>query len=376
MFEFKKLESVCEIINQKPSQFDGYKQYIATGDLQNSSIISSNDVTYEGRPSRADSIVNSGDVIFAKMANTEKTLLINNTHEEMLFSTGFAVLRPVTEVLDSGYLYHILRSDRFLSEKDRLSSGATQKAITNRKLMKMRIPVPQLSEQRRIASILNKSDDLGLYSDKCEFMRKLLIRSKFADMFEKDIESENHLPLDQICKIVDCPHSTPQYSNEPTGYYCVRSQDLTSNGELIFEKMMYVAKTTFDDRISRHRPKGGDVLFLREGSIGRSAIIPADVKICLGQRIMILSPNHEVINSTFLHHMILSDRFQHSLNRFKMGTTAGRVNIKDLRGMLMPIPDMSKQTEFQKFVDILDSVPNTKRLYSTMYESISQELLI
>ena len=78
-------------------------------------------------------------------------------------------------------------------------------------------------------------------------------------MFEMDIENETHLPLEQICKIVDCPHSTPQYSDEPTGYYCVRSQDLTDEGQLVFENMRQVSRDTFENRISRHAPKAEDI---------------------------------------------------------------------------------------------------------------------
>ena len=150
---------------------------------------------------------------------------------------------------------------------------------------------------------------------------------------------------------------------------------MTDEGELIFGKMLQVTRDTFEHRISRHMPKAGDVLFLREGSIGRCAIIPNDVEICLGQRIMILSPNENIINPTYLHYLILSDRFQHSLNRFKLGTTAGRVNIKDLRGLLIPIPEFSRQVRFQKLADILNGVPYEEELFSTLSKSITQEIL-
>ena len=66
MAEILMLSSICSIIKQTPQQFDGYKEYVATGDLQNSEIISSTKVTYQNRPSRADCTVKSGDVLFAK----------------------------------------------------------------------------------------------------------------------------------------------------------------------------------------------------------------------------------------------------------------------------------------------------------------------
>ena len=138
---------------------------------------------------------------------------------------------------------------------------------------------------------------------------------------------------------------------------------------------MQVTRGTFENRISRHTPKAGDVLFLREGSIGRCAIIPNDVEICLGQRIMILSPHQNIINPTFLHYLILSDRFQHSLSRFKLGTTAGRVNIKDLRGLLIPTPELSKQIQFEKFANSLNRVPYAGDVFSLLSKSSTQSLI-
>jgi type I restriction enzyme, S subunit len=183
MFEIVILSSVCKIIKQTPQKFDGDKQYVATGDLKNSEIISSTKVTYENRPSRADCTVNAGDVLFAKMAGTEKTLVAKKYHEEMLFSTGFAVLRPVSGILDSGFLYHILRSENFLSQKDRMSSGATQRAITNKALSQMKISIPPLMEQKRIAAILDKTDEIEKNSMKAHKTRNLVIQSTFYAMF-------------------------------------------------------------------------------------------------------------------------------------------------------------------------------------------------
>ena len=112
MVEIRLLSSVCKIVKQTPQYFDGYKKYVATGDLKGSEITSFTDVTFANRPSRADCTVNSGDVLFARMAATEKTLIAGKKHEEMLFSTGFAILRPMPDVLDSTYLstFYVLKN--------------------------------------------------------------------------------------------------------------------------------------------------------------------------------------------------------------------------------------------------------------------------
>ena len=93
--------------------------------------------------------------------------------------------------------------------------------------------------------------------------------------------------LAAVCaNVVDCPHSTPKWTE--SGRLCVRTTNFKP-GLLDLSEARYVSEATFVERLERLRPKPGDILYSREGGIlGIACIIPPDVELCLGQRMMLL----------------------------------------------------------------------------------------
>jgi len=151
----KKLIEVCEIISPGIKKFDGVKKYVATADVDCDKIINFTEITYKNRPSRANIEVKENDVLVARMAETKKFLMADkNFQDNYIFSTGFAVLR-VKDGLISRYLFYFLTTKDFNLQKDKLAVGATQKAINNPALKKIKIPVPPLPIQQKIVERLD-----------------------------------------------------------------------------------------------------------------------------------------------------------------------------------------------------------------------------
>ena len=86
-----KFTDCIEIVGNRPDSFEGEKRYISTGalDINHIDENSVEIITYEDRPSRADLAVSAGDVIFAKMAGTQKNMVIDEENEDNIYSTGF-----------------------------------------------------------------------------------------------------------------------------------------------------------------------------------------------------------------------------------------------------------------------------------------------
>src|ERR1700730_13784721 len=95
--------------------------------------------------------------------------------------------------------------------------------------------------------------------------------------------------LEDICDgIFDCPHSTPIITVE--GPLLARSQDIRS-GILRVEEAAHVTSATYSERIVRAETQYGDILYSREGPyFGIAAEVPRGVKICLGQRMVLIRP--------------------------------------------------------------------------------------
>ena len=117
--EMKYLLEVSKICDKSVGEYSGIKKYSATGDIDYNKIINFEEVDYETKPSRANRMVLEGEILFAKMKGTTKVLKITDEiASEYIFSTGFTTLKN-KEDLDRDYLYYVLISEYFQTEKDK-----------------------------------------------------------------------------------------------------------------------------------------------------------------------------------------------------------------------------------------------------------------
>ena len=178
------LLELADIVSPGIERFQDKRGYVATGDFSEDKAYPKEYVTFDKRPSRANQSANEGDVLFARMAETNKVLHVKGDMADLIYSTGFCVLRPKQHRLAARYLYHFIRSAYFQREKDKYCTGATQKAITNAKIEKLSIPLyGDTVEQDRIAAILDKADDIRRKRRQEVQLADELLRSVFLDMF-------------------------------------------------------------------------------------------------------------------------------------------------------------------------------------------------
>ena len=184
----KRKYSFSEIVKFSGSTckpFDGKKEYISTGCIHENSISNQEveTVDYKTKPSRANLQVETGDIIFAKMQGTKKTLQIDNELSEKIFSTGFCAVKPKDGVITTKCLYYLLSSSLFLKEKDKNCSGATQKAINGSGFKNIKLNVPDFSLQKNIEKQLDNLT-MAIEDKKMEIQRlDNLIKARFVEMF-------------------------------------------------------------------------------------------------------------------------------------------------------------------------------------------------
>ena len=94
------------------------------------------------------------------------------------------IVEPFSQSLDCRYLYHFL--DSYLAELRKLSIGGVIKYIKLGNLTDAQIPLPPLEEQRRIAAILNKANDIrNLAAEKARICAAALYRSVLSQELDK-----------------------------------------------------------------------------------------------------------------------------------------------------------------------------------------------
>lgn len=114
-------------------------------------------LTFGTAPSRARRLAQPDDVIISTVRTYLRAIArVGAAESQRVYSTGFAVLRPVEGAVDPRYLAYILTSSSVMDEVIATSVGVSYPAIPGAALHRMRVPRADLDAQRAIADYLDR----------------------------------------------------------------------------------------------------------------------------------------------------------------------------------------------------------------------------
>lgn len=120
-----------------------------------------NEIEVESSPSRAKRIVKNRDTIISTVRPANRSFYYcKNIKENSIASTGFAVLTPINDLINSRYLYYLVTDKSFTAYLVNHQKGSTYPAFTIDVLENKKVNLPPLQTQKRIADILSAYDDL------------------------------------------------------------------------------------------------------------------------------------------------------------------------------------------------------------------------
>jgi type I restriction enzyme, S subunit len=156
----RRLKYVATINDEslgESTDHDFQLQYIDIGNVDSSGMI--HEVvthSFAKAPSRARRIVRNGDVIVSTVRTYLQAIApIVDPPDNLVVSTGFAVIRPLPEIMLPRFCKFVLRESHFLQEVEARSVGVSYPAINASDLGDIRINLPSLAEQQRIADYLD-----------------------------------------------------------------------------------------------------------------------------------------------------------------------------------------------------------------------------
>lgn len=154
----------------------------------------------------------------------------------------------------------------------------------------------------------------------------------------------------------------------------MRSQDVRS-GVFRLVEAGHVSEATYNERIARAEPAYGDILYSREGTyFGNAAEVPAGVKVCLGQRMVLIKPIREAVDSRFLRFWLNSPILKEHILGFRDGTVAERLNMPTIRNIPVPMVPIVEQRRIGEVLGALDDKIELNRRMSETLEAMAQAI--
>ncbi|MFA0963951.1 restriction endonuclease subunit S [Roseivirga sp. BDSF3-8] len=247
------------------------------------------------------------------------------------------------------------------------ATGATIPHISRKALEKIELPDINFDDQKRIAKLLSDAEALIQKRKESIVLLDEFLKSTFLEMFgEVKIGYPTKQIQDITSKIVDCPHSTPKYVKNKSPYPCIRTSEI-KDGDIDWSSMKYTDEKGYINRVKRLVPKEGDIVFAREGTVGDAALIPNNVNLSLGQRVMLFRVDKSIMLPEVFWASLRSPSTQHEIRLNTIGATVKRINISDVKKIELIIPPISKQKDY------VDLVVKVKKL-KTQFQQSLQEL--
>lgn len=276
-------------------------------------------------------------------------------------------LCPNREILLPRYLYYFCKHYNF----ERLNKTVTIPSLTKKDLLEIPIDLPELKIQEGVIKRLGKIEKIVQL--KREELRQLdeLVKARFVEMFGEVTHTEK---MKDLCFIItDGTHQPPKF--EHTGIPFIFVSNIAGN-ELTYNAEKFINQETYDELIKRTPIEIGDIVLSTVGSYGHPAVVKSDKKFLFQRHIAYLKPNHELIDSEYLHSAILSDKVQRQIDVGVKGIAQKTLNLSSIKDLDIAVPSIQEQEKFAAFKGQVEkskaAVHRSLEETQTLFDSLMQ----
>ncbi len=360
------LGDVCEVVSgatpktTNPDFWDGDVLWVTPKDLTIIGQKYINDtprkITELGLKSCSATMLPANSVLFSSRAPIG--LVAINT-VPVCTNQGFKSLVPRDELVYADYIYWWLETYRKSIQKK--GRGATFKELSKKLVEELKIPLPPLDEQKRIAAILNAAEDLRAKRRKSLAELDALLQSTFLDMFGDPVTNPMGWEVVSVGSISErvTKGESPkwqgfEYQND--GALFITSENVRDNS-IDLSRPKFVP-LEFNDKLSRSELLKNDLLINLVGaSIGRSCLFPGYIRPANVNQAVCVVTLGERIDAKYLVNLLASEMGQKLLLGNRVEAARANISLKNIRELQIPLPPLDVQ---QRFVAITNSVEGQK----------------
>jgi len=328
-------------------------------------------------------VVQPGDVLLSKIVpHIRRSWVVGKNHGRRLIASGeWIVFR--SEHLHPRYIKHVLVGDPFYAEFMRTVSGVGGSLLRARpaQVADIKIPLPPLAEQRRIAAILDAAE--ALREKRRQSLAKLdtLAQAIFLGLFGDPVRNtkcwDEASVLGDVAEIVSGVTKGRKLNGSRTREIPYLAVINVQDRSLKLDLVKTVEAT--EDEIRRYKLQKGDLLLTEGGDpdkLGRGTLWNNELPECIHQNhIFRVRLTSRCIQPLFLNWLVGSQRGKkYFLKSAKQTTGIASINMTQLRRFPLIIPPLSLQSEFAEQVSALDRLKNAQRTSLAKLEKLFASL--
>lgn len=311
-------------------------------------------------------ILRVGDVLLAKDGSTLGSAnLVRYLPEPTTVNGSIAVLTP-GRAFDSGYLFHLILSSLIQSRIQMLKGGMGVPHLFQDDIRRFDVPIPPLEEQVLISSFLDlETEKIDALIDKQNQLIAILREDRTATITHAVTKGLNPntkmrdsgvtwlgsvpqhwtvAPVKRFASaITDGAHISPE--TEGGEFDFVSTRDIGDSG-INFATALKTTSASFAYLVrSGCRPYKGDLLFSKDGTVGKTALVTTDHEFVVASSLIIIRSDHHVMAAEYLHFAFQSASAIKQVDSFVKGAGLPRLSIANLRRIAIAVPPLAEQAE-------------------------------
>lgn len=382
-WKFVSLGEICDVNKNSFTKNDKYEyiNYLDTGNITENKI---NDILRIDDlsliPSRAKRKIQKNDVIFSTVRPNQKHYgIIKKPIENMICSTGFAVISGKKDILDNRFLYYYLSQDEIVNYLQVIAENSVSvyPSIKPTDITKLKIKLPEITKQRKIADILdslsNKIEYNSYINQNLEAQAQAIFKSWFVD-FEpfkngKFIDSElGKIPegwrVERLGAVCECVlGGTPSRSRKE---YWEGNIPWINSGKTnefrVISPSEFISAEGLKKSATKLLPKKTTILAITGATLGQVSLLEIDA--CANQSVV------GILENNLLPYEYIYMYVSHNIEKIISHQTGGaqqhinKDNIKNFHIILPPQCELKRYTNAVEnlYSEITNLVFQSRRL--------------
>lgn len=255
------------------------------------------------------------------------------------------------------YIYYFLKS--YERQIAKLGVGSTFKAITQKDIKNLQIPLPEkFEDQIRIAEILSKTEALIKQRKESIDLLDEFLKSTFVDMFGDPMRNEKGwkvLTLNDVSiQITDGEHTTPIRTQN--GIKLLSARNIKNGFIDLKAGLDYISEEEYKRISKRCKPEKNDILMSCSGTVGRVSIINKNEPLSLVRSVALLKLKKDKIIPLFLQSWMQTKYFQNQIKKGAKTSSQSNIFTGAIRKLPVQMPSISLQTQFAQIVKKTEAI--------------------
>ncbi|MEM3473711.1 MAG: restriction endonuclease subunit S [Nitrososphaeria archaeon] len=269
------------------------------------------------------------------------------------------------------YLFYFLYSPLGQEQIKDEFHGSTQGGINQKFANEVIIPIPPLSEQKRIAKklkvIMDEIDKARASCEKQLEAAKALPSAYLREVFESpEAQKWERKKLSEVCEYAQYGLTISEFSDK-VGYPLIRITDIDDFGKININNIKYV--TCSEEVLKKYRLKEGDILFARTGSIGRSFLYTGNPSNAVFASYLIrFMPKKTIVDPYYLFYYTHSQEYFAFIEEKKHAVSQPNINAEEFKTLFVPLPPLSEQKRIVEYLK--EKISQAEKLRETLEKGL------